>query len=71
VPIPAGEIVARILSRMRQKLVVDHDNDDSYDVEEVQALAQAMRGRPAITCAKTGSNFPLYSALTTLPVLPG
>jgi hypothetical protein len=75
VAIPDGEILARILSHMRQKVRVDHADYDRWDAEAVQALARGIRGHPTITSFDTCFNFPfesmdsLYAALATLPAL--
>jgi hypothetical protein len=74
-PIPDGEILARILSHMRQKVRVDHDDSDTWGVEAVQALARGICGHPTITSFDSCFNFPfesmgsLYGALATLPAL--
>jgi hypothetical protein len=50
-------------------------DDDTWDVEEVQAVARAIHGHPTITSFDSGYNLPyewmgsLYSALATLPAL--
>jgi hypothetical protein len=75
-PKPNWERLARILSRIRQKVRITLDDTDIWDVEEVQALAQAIRGHPTITSFFSSNHiFPyesmdsLYSALVTLPTL--
>jgi hypothetical protein len=76
-PIPDWERLARILSHVRQEVsvVLDDGDDSRWAVEEVQALARAIRGHPTITSFDSCSAFPreasdaLYSALATLPAL--
>jgi hypothetical protein len=75
VPSPDWEILARILSHMRQKVEVDFDDSDMWAIEELQSLARAIRGHPTIASFDRGIRFPyeymdsLYSALATLPAL--
>jgi hypothetical protein len=79
VPIPDWEILARILSHMRQKIAVNITDVKAWDVEESRAFARAIRGHPTITSFEDGlgegDNFPyeasdaVYSALATLPAL--
>jgi hypothetical protein len=75
VPIPSWDILARILSHVRQKVKLVLSKSDLRAVEEVQALARAIRGHPTITSFEGGEDFPyesldaLYSALVTLPAL--
>jgi hypothetical protein len=75
VPTTSWEILARILSHVRQKVRVQLDDSNTWAVEEVQALARAIRGHPTIIDFDSGRNLPyesmdsLYSALATLPAL--
>jgi hypothetical protein len=75
VPIPDWERLARILSHMGQKIEVEIHDMPPWAVEEVQALARAIRGHPTITSFDSCFAFPyestdsLYSALATLPAL--
>jgi hypothetical protein len=74
VPARGWEILARILSHVRQKVTVELDFN-TWAVEDVQALARAIRGHPAITYFNCGKALPhesmdsIYSALATLPAL--
>jgi hypothetical protein len=74
------EIVARILSHIRQKVKLDLGNDLEEDyrwgAEESRSFARVIHGHPTITHFEdTGGMFPyeacdaLYSALATLPAL--
>jgi hypothetical protein len=72
------EIVARILSHVRQRITLDIDDADIisvWDAEEPNKFARAIHGHPTITRFEDGENFPyesldtLYSALATLPAL--
>jgi hypothetical protein len=78
-PSPNWDILAHILSHIRQKVKVDLDDDNDHhlwDAEESQSFARAIHGHPTITCfADSTGVFPyeasdaLYSALATLPAL--
>jgi hypothetical protein len=76
-PISYWEILARILSQVRQKIKVDVSdiNIDYWDAEQFRLLAQAIRGHPTITTFEYGQGSPyehldiLFSALATLPAL--
>jgi hypothetical protein len=76
VPIPDSEIIARILSHVRQKITLEVTSHDSvWHAEESRSFARAIHGHPTITCFEDGGMFPyeasdaLYSALATLPAL--
>jgi hypothetical protein len=79
VPIPDWDILARILSHVRQSITltvtIDAVHKSPWRVEHSRSLARAIHGHPTITCFEAGSNFScgaldaLYSALTTLPAL--
>jgi hypothetical protein len=75
VPTHCWEILARILSHVRQEVRVQLDDSKTWAVEEVQALARAIHGHPMIIHFQTGNALPhesmdsLYSALATLPAL--
>jgi hypothetical protein len=78
-PSPAWDILAHILSHMRQKIEVTLDNvygEDLWDAEESRSFAAAIHGHPTITYFEDSSGiFPyetsdaLFSALATLPAL--
>jgi hypothetical protein len=78
-PSPDWEILARILSHIRQKVKVDLETDDDeywWDAEESRSFARVIHGHPTITgFADSSGVFPyeawdvLYSALATLPAL--
>jgi hypothetical protein len=74
-PNPGWERVARIFSRMRQKIEVELDESKPWALDEVQALGQAICGHPTITSFNAEVNFSckssdtLHSALATLPAL--
>jgi hypothetical protein len=71
------EILACILSHVRQKVEIILRDSEMWDVEAVQALARKIRGHPAITSfGQDTIMFPcyasldsLYSVLATLPAL--
>jgi hypothetical protein len=75
VPARGWEILARILSRVRQKVRVELDGFTTWAVVDVQALARAIRGHPTIIHFNSGDALPhesmdsLYSVLATLPAL--
>jgi hypothetical protein len=79
VPIPHWEILARILSHVRQKITVILHNVhlSVWHAEEIRSFARAIRGHPTITRFYSGNMSPyayealdaLYSALATLPAL--
>jgi hypothetical protein len=70
-PIPEWEILARILSHVRQRIILT----DEWRAENARSFARAIRGHPTITCFESDTMFPyeasdaLYSALATLPAL--
>jgi hypothetical protein len=76
---PDWEILARILSHVRQKIKVYINHVLSWDAEGCTLLARAIRGHPTITSfgdvTYRGDYFPyeysdaLYAALATLPAL--
>jgi hypothetical protein len=73
---PDWEILARILSQVRQKVQVTiADSDKVWLLEEVRTLARAIRAHPTITRFDSGNSFShesidiLFSALATLPAL--
>jgi hypothetical protein len=76
VPIPYWEILARILSHVRQKhtLAITVLNE-AWHEEEIRSFTRVIRGHPTITCFDSGNMVPyeasdaLYSALATLPAL--
>jgi hypothetical protein len=69
------EIVARILSQMRQKIAVNITDVLAWDVEESRLFTRAIHGHPTITRFENGESFPyeslgaLYSVLAALPAL--
>jgi hypothetical protein len=73
------EILARILSHVRQKINVTITDFLAWDPEEARLFARAIRGHPTMRRFEDGrnegDNFPyesldaLYSALATLPAL--
>jgi hypothetical protein len=70
------KMLARIFEHVRQDVKIELHESDRWDVEEVQALATAIRGHPTITgfdnCLHNvpyESMNSLYSALATLPAL--
>jgi hypothetical protein len=69
------EILARILSQVRQKIEIDASKIRAWDAEESRSFARAIHGHPTITSFDNSGNFPheslgaLYSALATLPAL--
>jgi hypothetical protein len=76
VPIPDSEIIARILSYVRQTIRLEINYHDSmWHVEESRSFARAIHGHPTIWCFEDHGMFPyeasdaLYSALATLPTL--
>jgi hypothetical protein len=75
VPIPDCEVLARILSHVRQKIKVRINGIRRWDAEKSKALARAIHGHPTITSFEHGDDFPyevldsLYSAVATLPAL--
>jgi hypothetical protein len=76
VPIPAWEKLARILSRLQQRVGIElYDNSDVWTVGDVRAFARVIRGHPMITHFDSGKTLPhdsldpMYSALATLPDL--
>jgi hypothetical protein len=76
VPIPDWEILACILSHVRQKVSVEiHDYYYQWATEEVQPFIRAIHGHPTIRSFEGGFKFPyefldtLYSTLATLPAL--
>jgi hypothetical protein len=74
-PTAALEILARILSHVRQKIKVTINDIGYWDAEQCRLFAQAIHGHPTITSFEVGKYFPyesldtLYSALATLPAL--
>jgi hypothetical protein len=75
-PISDSEIIARILSHVRNKITLQVASDDSvWRAEESRSFAEVIHGHPTITCFEDGGMFPfevldaLYSALATLPAL--
>jgi hypothetical protein len=79
-PTPDWDILARIMSHVRQKIVVNISYVHTWDVEESRLFARAIHGHPTITRFEDGvlgggTKFPyeasgaLYSALATLPAL--
>jgi hypothetical protein len=83
VPTPDWRELALILSHIRQPVkaavgsgsISSNDDNNVWSVGEVQALARAIHGHPAITSFGSGDNLPyeasdtFYSALATLPAL--
>jgi hypothetical protein len=81
VPITDWEILARILSHVRQRITLivtpdeDEDRGSAWRAENSRSFARAIHGHPTITCFEGGNRFPyeclgvLYSALATLPAL--
>ncbi len=76
VPIPDSEIIARILSHVRQKITLEVTSHDSvWHAEESRSFARAIHGHPYITHFCDRGMFPyqsldtLFSTLTTLPAL--
>jgi hypothetical protein len=77
--IPEWEILARILSYVRQSIKLDltpyEARDSAWRLEESRSFARAIHGHPTITRFEGGKGFPyesldtLYSALATLPAL--
>jgi hypothetical protein len=69
------EIVAQILRQVRQSVTVIIESERLWTIEEVQALARAIRGHPSITSFEDSGMFSyesldtLCSALATLPAL--
>jgi hypothetical protein len=69
------EILARILSHVRQGITIDITNALAWDAEESRSFVRAIYGHPTITGFEAGRNFPyksldaLYAALATLPAL--
>jgi hypothetical protein len=77
-PTSDWEILARILSQVRQKIAVKIAGVFVWDVEQSRCFARAIHGHPTITSFVEGDDdyyFPyesldaLYSALATLPAL--
>jgi hypothetical protein len=74
-PVPKWEILARILSHVRQRITLNNINFVARSAEEYRSFARAIHGHPSITSLKGGEDFPyeyvdtLYSALATLPAL--
>jgi hypothetical protein len=74
-PISYWEILARILTQLRQKIAVNITDIVYWDAEQCRLFAQAIHGHPTITSFEDGETFPyasldsLYSALATLPAL--
>jgi hypothetical protein len=81
VPITDWEILARILSHVRQRitLIITPDEDEelgsAWGAENCRSFARAIHGHPTLTSFEGGSRFPyeclgvLYIALSTLPAL--
>jgi hypothetical protein len=75
VPIPDWEILARILSHVRQSITLNNVNVLAWGVEESRSFARAIHGHPTITSYEEGdiaryaASDALYSALATLPAL--
>jgi hypothetical protein len=77
--IPDWEILARILSHVRQRITLDiipfETRESAWRIEESRSFARAIHGQPTITRFNGGEGFPyesldtLYSALATLPAL--
>jgi hypothetical protein len=69
------EILARVLSHVRQKIGVNINDMLVWDVEQSRLFARAIHGHPTITRFEDGDYLPyasldtLYSALATLPAL--
>jgi hypothetical protein len=74
-PIPDWEILARILTHVRQNVTLVIDDERLRTVEEVQPFARAIHGHPFITSLQDHGMFPyesleaLFSTLATLPAL--
>jgi hypothetical protein len=78
-PNPVWKVLARILSKVRQKIEVEltetYNWDDEGIVEESGLFARAIHGHPTITSFIIDVNFPseyldvLYSALSSMPAL--
>jgi hypothetical protein len=73
-PIPHWEILTRILSHVRQRIILT-DAVSAWRAENARSFARAISGHPTITCFESDTMFPyeasdaLYSALATLPAL--
>jgi hypothetical protein len=75
-PTPNWEILARILSHVRQRIKISVTCKSTWCTEDSRSLARSIRGHPTITSFTDNySNMPnesldtLYSALATLPAL--
>jgi hypothetical protein len=74
-PIVDWEILARILSHVRQRIIIDITDVLAWDAEEPKFFARAIHGHPTITSFENIIKFPyesldaLYSILATLPAL--
>jgi hypothetical protein len=74
-PILDCEILARILSHVRQSIAIYITDDRVWGTEESRLFARVIRGHPTITSFEFGQNFTYesldawYSALATLPAL--
>jgi hypothetical protein len=74
-PKPDWEIVARILSHVRQRIALDVTNIPGWHAEDCRSFARAIHGHPTITYFEGSGRFPfesvdtLHSALATLPAL--
>jgi hypothetical protein len=72
---PNWEIVARMLTHVRQKVTLKSSPSSFWCAEDFRSLARVIRGHPTITHFQDDSSFPneasdaLYSALATLPAL--
>jgi hypothetical protein len=74
-PILDWEILARILSHVRQRIALNIPTFSPWRVGDARSFARAIHGHPAICSFTGGTKFPhesvdaLYSALATLPAL--
>jgi hypothetical protein len=84
VPIPNWEILALVLSHLRQRITLvaksyDAEDEDynisAWSAEAIRSFARAIHGHPTITRFEGGEDFPyasldaFYSALASLPAL--
>jgi hypothetical protein len=74
-PTPNWEILARILSHVRQSITLSITRYLGWRAEDIRSFARAIHRHPTITSFEEGVNFSfqdsdaLYSALSTLPAL--
>jgi hypothetical protein len=74
-PTPDWEILARILSHVRQRITLSITRFLGWRAEDIRSFARAIHRHPTITSFEEGVNFSfeasdaLYSALATLPAL--